>query len=121
MPGAERLVRHLADSGVPICVATGSKTVNYKVKSGANPTLFEPFKGRVICGDDPRLTRGKPTPDVFLLAAREGLGLEQMKEKVREHGPEADGSFKGGEGKILVFEDAKVSVELVRMATGANA
>lgn len=108
MPGAERLVRHLASNGVPICVATGSKTRNYNIKSAANPSLFEPFAGRVICGDDPRLTRGKPTPDVFLLAAREGLQDETWKDRVREPGPEFDGTLKGGEGEFLVFEDAKV-------------
>lgn len=108
MPGAERLVRHLVSHGVPICVATGSKTRNYKIKSAANPSLFEPFGGRIICGDDPRLTRGKPTPDVFLLAAREGLQDDTWKDRVREPGPQADGTFKGGEKEILVFEDAKV-------------
>jgi pseudouridine-5'-monophosphatase len=107
MPGAEKLVQHLAKHGIPICVATGSKRRNYEIKSGSNGPLFEPFKGRVICGDDSRLKRGKPNPDVFLLAAREGLG---MRDGVREWGEEHDGSFAGREGDFLVFEDAKPGV-----------
>lgn len=81
-----------------------------KIKSSANPDLFAPFRGRVVCGDDERLQRGKPFADVFLLAAREGLGEpEKWQPIVREPGPQHDGTFKGGEGQFLVFEDATVS------------
>lgn len=109
MPGALRLVKHLQKHQIPICVATGSKTPNYKIKSGANPELFAPFEGRAVCGDDSRLNRGKPFPDIFLLAAREGLGIEAMKDKIREQGEQHDGELKGGEKSVLVFEDATVS------------
>lgn len=108
MPGAEKLVQHLAKHNVPICIATGSKRHNYKVKSSNNGPLFEPFRERVICGDDPRLKRGKPHPDVFLLAAREGLG---MKEGIRDIGEEHDGKLGGEEQSILVFEDAIPGVQ----------
>lgn len=108
MPGAERLIKHLALHNVPICVATGSKRRNYEIKSAGNQALFEPFQGRVVCGDDPRLKRGKPHPDVFLLAAREGLGI---RDGVRDIGEEHDGALGGREGEILVFEDAKPGVQ----------
>lgn len=112
MPGAQRLIDHLVKHNVPICVATGSKTRNFKIKSAANIPLFEPFKGRVVCGDDERLSRGKPFPDVFLLATREGLGeAEKWKEGIRELGEEHDGSFEWMESQVLVFEDATVSTE----------
>lgn len=103
MPGALKLVQHLAKHDIPMCIATGSKRRNFKIKSSNNGPLFEPFKGRFICGDDSRLKRGKPYPDVFLLAAREGLG---MKEGIRDIGEEHDGSLGGQEESILVFEDA---------------
>lgn len=111
MPGAQKLVIHLAKHNIPICIATGSKTPNYKIKSAANPDLFRPFAGRVICGDDPRLVRGKPHPDIFLLAAREGLGITDFQQNVRNQGFEHDGTFKGAEASILVFEDATNGVE----------
>lgn len=80
--------------------------ITVKIKSGNNIELFAPFGSRIVCGDDPRLQRGKPNPDIFLLAAREGLG---MHEGVREIGPDADGTSAGAEDSFLVFEDAKVS------------
>ena len=77
----------------------------------------------MICGDDARLTRGKPHPDIFLLAAREGLlsehdGHEHTRAKLgddwaqrlRQLGAHFDQEhhLKGAEKEILVFEDAKV-------------
>ncbi|PWN48591.1 HAD-like protein [Violaceomyces palustris] len=122
MPGAQRLVEHLERCGVPICVATGSKRRNFEIKTAHNGPLFSPFRDRIICGDDSRLSRGKPNPDVFLLAAREGLfagereGSETHQklgsgwvDSIRELGEENDSKgFKGGEAQVLVFEDAKV-------------
>lgn len=117
MPGAQRLIDHLKKHNVPICVATGSKARNYKVKTAPNGQLFDPFDGRVICGDDPRLSRGKPFPDVFLLAAREGLRQpEHWKNVIRDMGEDLDGTFKGGEKDILVFEDATAGVKAAKAA-----
>lgn len=117
LPGAERLVRHLAAHKIPFALATGSKRKNYEIKSGANPSLFEPFQDRGICGDDERLKRGKPTADIFALAAREALGdSNHWRQRVREPGPQADGTFLGGEKEILVFEDAMPGVQAARAA-----
>ena len=118
MPGAVRLVKHLAKHGIPICVATGSKTRNFDIKKSNNAELYDPFDGRFICGDDPRLDRerGKPFPDIFLLAAREGLREDHFKSVVRDLGAEHDGTSKGGEGGILVFEDAVGGVSAAKAA-----
>ncbi|KAE8260909.1 hypothetical protein A4X13_0g22 [Tilletia indica] len=114
MPGALRLVKHLAENDVPICVATGSKRLNYDLKSANNSELFDPFAGRIICGDDARLKRGKPFPDVFLLAAHEGgLNLDSsFTSLIRPYGAEHDAAgFLGREGEILVFEDGLPGVQ----------
>ncbi|PWN31919.1 HAD-like protein [Meira miltonrushii] len=113
MPGAVRLVQHLAKHNVPICLATGSKRRNYGIKSANNQDIFKHFADRIICGDDERLSRGKPFPDVFLLAAREGLG---EKEGVRPLGEEYDGTLNGKESQFLVFEDAKPGVQAAKAA-----
>ena len=87
-----------------------------EIKSGANTRLFAPFGKRVICGDDAAIERGKPFPDIFLTAARHGLGLQHTDEGrawlegVREPGAKADHELKGAEGEILVFEDALVRI-----------
>ncbi|KAK0566995.1 hypothetical protein OC861_002957 [Tilletia horrida] len=113
LPGAIRLVKHLAEHNVPICIATGSKRLNYNLKSAHNGALFDHFQGHVICGDDSRLKRGKPFPDVFLLAALEGLSLpKELTSRIRPYGAEHDAAgLLGGEGDILVFEDGLPGVE----------
>lgn len=125
MPGAERLVAHLAKHQIPICVATGSKRRNcawwsdtVEIKSGANPGLFSHFGDRAVCGDDVAVVgRGKPSPDIFLVAARTGLGLQHSEdgrrwlEGIRQPGAEHDGALMGAEDQVLVFEDALPGVQ----------
>ncbi|KAL4400667.1 phosphatase [Malassezia pachydermatis] len=117
MPGAQRLVQHLSKHNIPICVATGSKRRNFQIKSSANPDLFKCFGDRVVCGDDKVVGRGKPNPDIFLIAAKYGLGLQHTKDGetfvqgIRDPGAEFDGVLKGTEGEVLVFEDGLPGVE----------
>lgn len=91
MPGASRLVRHLHAKGVPICVATGSHKRHFELKTQRHGDLFS-LMHHVVLGDDPEVKQGKPSPDIFLAAARR---------------------FEGGPvdpNKILVFEDAPSGV-----------
>ena len=77
LPGAYRLVRHLHAHGVPMALATGSRRKNYISKTRHLADLFACFGDRVVCGDDLRGDMsGKPAPDIFLMAAREKLGLD---------------------------------------------
>lgn len=67
-----------------------------------------------MCGDDKIVGRGKPFPDIFLIAAKHGLGLQNTDDGrlflqgIREPDSKADGTFGGNEGEVLVFEDALV-------------
>ncbi|KAA8522766.1 hypothetical protein F0562_009072 [Nyssa sinensis] len=91
MPGASRLVRHLHANGVPICVATGSHRRHFELKTQRHGELFS-LMHHVVLGDDPEVKQGKPSPDIFLAAAKR---------------------FEGGPvdpHKILVFEDAPTGV-----------
>ena len=94
MPGAVRLTRHLCDCGIPQAVATSSDRRHFELKTRRHKAWFETFQC-VVIGDDPALKRGKPAPDIFLLAAR-CLGAD----------PAA----------CLVFEDAPAGVEAARSA-----
>ncbi|KAF9650976.1 HAD-like protein [Thelephora ganbajun] len=94
LPGIQKLVHHLKKYNIPMAVATGSRKRNYLLKaSGAQVQyVFQHFnlEKNVVTGDplpeDPdvpgrvangqrgiRKGRGKPHPDIFLVAARECL------------------------------------------------
>ena len=76
MPGAPELVLCCAEIGVPMALATSSSRAAVNLKAGPHPWLKQ-ISVRVH-GDDPQLERGKPAPDVFLLAAaRLGVPAEQ--------------------------------------------
>ena len=85
MPGAEKLVRHLHRHGIPIAVATSSARDLYAVKTTRHGSWFRLFD-LVVSGDDPAIARGKPAPDIFLLAASR-LGGEAASTLVFEDSP----------------------------------
>ncbi|MFY8150141.1 MAG: HAD family hydrolase [Prochlorococcaceae cyanobacterium] len=68
MPGAEDLVRRCHQLGIPMALATSSAAASVALKAAPHPWLA--LIGERIHGDDPELHRGKPAPDIFLLAAR---------------------------------------------------
>ena len=70
LPGATRVVAHLARHGVRLALATSTPRATYAAKtSGAGGAPFgrEAFGAAVICGDD--VEHGKPHPEIFLAAA----------------------------------------------------
>ena len=95
LPGIEKLVQHLKKHDIPMAVATGSRKRNYALKTSGVQVqpVFQYFdiEKNVVTGDplpeDPdvpgrvangqrgiRKGRGKPHPDIFLVAAKECLG-----------------------------------------------
>lgn len=69
LPGAERLTAHLFRHAVPLCLCTSSGSHAVELKRRSQPDLFRRFR-HIITGDDSELERGKPAPDIYLLAAR---------------------------------------------------
>ncbi|TXG60974.1 hypothetical protein EZV62_012337 [Acer yangbiense] len=97
MPGASRLIRHLHAKGIPICLATGSHRRHFELKTQRHGELFS-LMHHVVLGDDPEVKQGKPSPDIFLAAAKR---------------------FEGGpvdSHTILVFEDAPAGVNAAKNA-----
>lgn len=69
MPGAEKLIKHLYKSKVPICVATASDGPGVQLKTRRYTGLFKLFNHIVTGGTDPEVKRPKPHPDIFFVAA----------------------------------------------------
>ena len=67
-PGAESFVRKAAAVGLPLGVATSSERRQFEMKSTLHRDWFRLFDC-VVTGDDPRVEKGKPAPDIFLRAA----------------------------------------------------
>lgn len=72
LPGALRLVKYLVQNNIPIAMATGSTDAKVKIKTSHLPELINCFPPHArVTSDFHKLKpgRGKPHPDVFLLAA----------------------------------------------------
>ncbi|VDO51205.1 unnamed protein product [Haemonchus placei] len=70
MPGAERLVRHLASKGVPMAICTGSCSRTFAQKAQRHRDWIDIIPIHVLSGDDENIKRGKPFPDPFLETMR---------------------------------------------------
>ncbi|XP_058728798.1 (DL)-glycerol-3-phosphatase 2-like [Vicia villosa] len=91
LPGVSRLLWHLHAKGVPIAVASSSPRRHFELKTQRHSEMFS-LMHHIVLGDDPEVKHGKPSPDVFLAAAK------------RFEGGPVDPS------NILVFEDAPSGV-----------
>src|SRR3954468_14584261 len=92
--GAEPFTRALAQRGVPLAIATSTEAPLFAIKAARNRDWLAIFRA-AVCGDDPRVARSKPAPDIFLAAAQD---LDA---------PPAD---------CVVFEDSPFGVEAARAA-----
>jgi pseudouridine-5'-monophosphatase len=92
-----------------IALATSSHKPNYDIKTRHLSHIFSAFHDeRKVLGDDPRIPegRGKPAPDIFLLA------LKTINDGIRRDGNEPE--IKPEE--CLVFEDSVPGIEAGRRA-----
>ncbi|ODV92566.1 hypothetical protein CANCADRAFT_30691 [Tortispora caseinolytica NRRL Y-17796] len=87
MPGAKEIIHALHEAEIPIALATSSHKLNYDRKTSHIRPTFDLFGPHVIVGDDERIPdgRGKPAPDIYLLALaslnedRAARGLDPIK------------------------------------------
>lgn len=106
--GVMDLLAGLKRRGVHMALATSSHAANFKLKSNHLGDLFEYFAPEhQVLGDDPRIPagRGKPAPDIYLLA------LSTLNKTL-----EADGQAPIKPKECLVFEDSVPGVESGRRA-----
>lgn len=112
LPGVEKLVRHLKANNIPMAIATGSRRRNLEKKTAHLQDLFGLFEGKIVCSDDAHYKmKGKPAPDIFIIAARELLS--------RNVGP-VEGAITEDQGQErcqgLVFEDGLPGVQAGKKA-----
>ncbi|KAF8571442.1 hypothetical protein P879_02858 [Paragonimus westermani] len=69
LPGAERLVLHLAKHNIPMAAATGCCSHELEQKMTNHQNIWRTINHAVASGDDPSIKCGKPKPDIFLAAA----------------------------------------------------
>lgn len=67
LPGANRLIKHLRNKGVPLALASNSPKLNIEAKISYHNGWKDSFS--VIIGSD-EVQNGKPSPEIFLEAAR---------------------------------------------------
>uniref|UniRef100_A0A034WRH8 Putative pseudouridine-5'-monophosphatase n=1 Tax=Bactrocera dorsalis TaxID=27457 RepID=A0A034WRH8_BACDO len=92
MRGAERLLRHLDANKIPLALATSSGEHMVEIKITHHRDVFKLFHHRVCGSTDPEVKAGKPSPDIFLIAASRFLD-------------------KPDPSNCLVFEDAPNGVQ----------
>ncbi|XP_028176629.1 pseudouridine-5'-phosphatase-like [Ostrinia furnacalis] len=98
LPGAKRLIEHLNSHNIPIGLATSSSKESYELKVNKHhQELFSLFPYKTMGSSDPEVKRGKPYPDIFLVAA------SRFPDKPKP-------------GQCLVFEDAINGVKAARAA-----
>lgn len=116
-PDAMRFVGAVKALGLPMAVASSSKNANRMmqlIKFNAEQSLFDVFDVNV-CGRD--LRRGKPDPEIFLLAAAE-LGMAAERCFVTEDAPAGvEAARAGGMASVGV---ARVHDAILLRAAGAD-
>jgi len=68
MPGARELTTALAARGIPFALASSSSRRLFDLKTARHRAWFGTF-ATIVLGDDRAVRRGKPAPDIFLVAA----------------------------------------------------
>ncbi|RVE45415.1 hypothetical protein evm_009933 [Chilo suppressalis] len=98
LPGARRLIEHLHKHNIPLGLATSSSKESYELKTSRHhQELFAMFPYKTMGSSDPEVKKGKPHPDIFLVAA------SRFPDKPRPD-------------KCLVFEDAINGVKAAKAA-----
>ena len=68
MPGALHLTHCFSSHGIMQAIATCSKKILFELKTKNHQNWLKLFDC-IVLGDDPAVEKGKPAPDIFLIAA----------------------------------------------------
>ncbi|XP_023933723.2 probable pseudouridine-5'-phosphatase [Bicyclus anynana] len=115
--GAERLLTHLHDYKIPMALATNSMEQAVRLHATARPKLFGLFHHKVSV-TDPEVFRGKPNPDIFLVAASRFPDKPSPRQcLVFEDSAVGVQSAKEAGMQVVMIPDARMDREHTRHAT----
>ena len=114
-PGAERFTREMARRGATQGVATSSEKRLFEIKISHHRAWFSLFRA-VVTGDDPRVGRGKPAPDIFLRTA-EDLGVEPHSCVVFEDAPSGVAAAVAAGMQVIALPDPAMEKSRYRDVT----
>jgi pseudouridine-5'-monophosphatase len=106
MPGAEAFVRRAAVAGLPMGIATSSERRQFEMKSTLHRDWFALF-ACVVTGDDPRVAKGKPAPDIYLRAAAD-LDVSPVDCVVFEDAPAGVAAARAAGMQVVALPDTAV-------------
>jgi beta-phosphoglucomutase len=110
MPGVRELLHRLRDAGVPM--ALGSSGPPENVRLVLKRLCVRPLLAAVVTGSD--VTRGKPDPEVFLIAARR-MGMVPQRCVVVEDAPLGiDAAHAAGMAAVGLLSTGRTSDQLAR-------
>ncbi|VFQ81543.1 unnamed protein product [Cuscuta campestris] len=117
MPGASRLILHLHKKGIPMSIATGTHKRHFQLKTQQHGELFS-LMHHIVLGDDPEVKQGKPSPDIFLTAAKrfEDARLELHNVLVFEDAPSGVAAAKNAGMSVVMVPDPRLDSSHHRIA-----
>ena len=109
-PGAAELLKHLKKKGLKAVVATS--TVHERAEEELKETGLYPYLDGVVSGDMVPQGRGKPMPDIFLLAMKK-MGCSPAECMVVEDSESGcEGGVASGAKTVMVPDQRQPSGEL---------
>lgn len=118
LPGAEKLIRHLAKCNVPMALATSSSRDSVVSKTSDHQELFKLFHHLVSGTSDSEVKESKPAPDIFLICAAK-FPENPLPEKclVFEDSPSGVKAGIAGGMQVVMVPDPRVGVDKQKEAT----